>query len=124
LFNLVCPRNLVGTVDAYLIAHHGGPDVMVPETFTALKPRVAIMNNGLRKGGSLKTYTALHSLPGLEDIWQLHRSESAGDQNFSADHTANLDESTAYWIKLTGYFDGRFQIQNARTGQIRDYSAR
>jgi competence protein ComEC len=58
LFNLLCPKNLIGRVDAYLVAHHGGPDASVPETFAALKPRVAIMNNGLSKGGARESFEA------------------------------------------------------------------
>src|SRR5262252_5357192 len=70
LFHLACPKNLIGPVDVYLVAHHGGPDASIPETFAALKPRVAIMNNGVSKGGARVTYQALHQVSGLEDVWQ------------------------------------------------------
>jgi beta-lactamase superfamily II metal-dependent hydrolase len=123
LFNLVCPRNLVGPVDAYLVAHHGGPDVADPAIFAALKARVAIMNNGLHKGGALVTYQELHRVAGL-DVWQVHRAAEAGDSNFDPSFIANLDESTAYWIKLTASRDGSFQVLNARTGDSRQYAAR
>jgi competence protein ComEC len=51
---LVCPTNLVGSVDAYLVAHHGGTDAADAATFAAFKPRVAILNNGEIKGGTIK----------------------------------------------------------------------
>ena len=35
------------------------------------------MNNGLHKGGALQTYQALHQVPSLEGVWQLHSSASA-----------------------------------------------
>lgn len=124
LFNLVCPTDLIGPVDVYLVAHHGGPDAADPATFAALKPRVAIMNNGVKKGGALVTYQALHHVAGLEDVWQLHRSTEAAESNFGADYVANLDESTAYWIKLTANPDGSFQVLNARTRQTKRYAAR
>jgi competence protein ComEC len=124
LFDLACPRNLIGSVDAYLVAHHGGPDASDPATFAAFRPRVAIMNNGLKKGGSLLTYESLHHVQGLEDVWQLHRSEAAGAANFAAERIANPDESTAYWIKLSAGEDGSFRVLNARTGQWKDYPAR
>jgi competence protein ComEC len=124
LFNLVCPNDLIGPVDVYLVAHHGGPDVADPATFAAFKPRVAIMNNGLKKGGALVTYEALHRVPGLEDVWQLHRSAEAGDSNFAARYIANLDESTAYWIKLTANTDGSFQVFNPRTHETKRYAPR
>src|SRR5262249_26206569 len=47
LFNLVCPKNLVGRVDAYLTAHHGGADAAEPATLAALQPRVVMVNNAL-----------------------------------------------------------------------------
>src|ERR1700678_1454025 len=49
---LVCPKNLVGTVDLYLTTHHGLNQSNSPAIVDALHPRVAIMNNGAKKGGS------------------------------------------------------------------------
>jgi competence protein ComEC len=111
-------------VDVYLVAHHGGADVVVPATFAAFKPRVAMMNNGAKKGGFLEMYQYLHQVAGIEAVWQLHRSETAGDQNFTAEHIANLDESTAHWIKLSANADGSFRILNGRTGAWTSYQAR
>jgi competence protein ComEC len=124
LFDLACPKSLIGPVDVYLVAHHGGPDVADPASFAAFGPRVAIMNNGVNKGGALATYDTLHHVRGLEDVWQLHRSEAAGEKNFSADHIANLDESSAHWIKLSASEDGTFRVINGRTGDYKIYSSR
>jgi competence protein ComEC len=124
LFNLICPRNLIGRLDAYLVPHHGGPDVAVAETFAALQPRIAIMNNGLSKGGARGTYEALHHVPGLEDVWQLHASAEAADANFPSRTIANLDESTAYWVKLVASEDGSFRVLNQRTGEWKSYAPR
>jgi competence protein ComEC len=121
LFNLVCPKNLIGPVDAYLVAHHGGPDVDVSTTFAAFRPKVAIMNNGLNKGGALLTYQALHQVSGLEDVWQLHRSAEAGESNFASANIANLDESSSHWIKLIAKRDGSFSVLNQRTGERKSY---
>src|SRR5262249_33154968 len=124
LFNLACPKNMIGPVDAYLVAHHGGPDVADPATFAAFRPRVAVMNNGTHKGGAPETFKTLHAVSGLEDVWQLHLAEAAADQNFAADRVANLDESTAHWIKLSASRDGSFRVLNGRTGQGKTYPAR
>jgi competence protein ComEC len=124
LFDLACPRDLVGPVDVYLVAHHGGPDASDPATFAAFKPRVAVMNNGLKKGGSLATYQALHHVAGLQDVWQLHVSGAAGDSNFSPQNIANLDESTSHWIKLEAKSDGSFRVFNQRTAEWKSYPVR
>ena len=79
-FELMCPTNRIGTIDVFLGLHHGvdtsNSDVIVH----ALRPRVAIMNNGTRKGGQPEVMKTLHSSPGLEDLWQIHfsRAERAG----------------------------------------------
>jgi len=124
LFDLACPKDIIGPVDAYLVAHHGGADASDPATFAAFKPRIAIMNNGLKKGGALATYESLHHVPTLEDVWQLHRSEAAGNMNFAVERIANPDESTAHWIKLSAAADGSFRVLNGRTGEWKNYPAR
>ena len=124
LFKLACPNDMIGPVDAYLVAHHGGADASDPGTFAAFKPRIVIMNNGLKKGGSRAVYEVLHHVNGLEDVWQVHRSEAAGDQNFAIERIANLDESTAHWIKLTASEDGSFRVLNGRIGLAKNYSKR
>jgi competence protein ComEC len=124
LFDLACPKDLVGSVDAYLVAHHGGPDAADGATFAAFRPRVAVMNNGLKKGGAAATYQALHHVAGLEDVWQVHTSAAAGADNFAPSNIANLDESTSYWIKLEAKSDGSFRVFNQRTGEWKSYPAR
>jgi len=121
MFNLVCPSDLIGPVDVYLVAHHGGKDAAELAAFAAFKPRVAIMNNGVTKGGALPTYELLHRVPGLEDVWQLHRSAAAGDKNFAPTQIANLEDGTAHWIKLSANPDGSFKVTNQRTGQTKNY---
>jgi beta-lactamase superfamily II metal-dependent hydrolase len=124
LFNLVCPRNLIGPVDVYLVAHHGGVDAADPATFAALAPRAAIFNNGPRKGGHANTLKAARAAIGADDIWQLHRSEIAPSENASQSRIANLDTSTAHWIKIRASRDGAFDVTNGRTGDTKSYPAR
>jgi competence protein ComEC len=124
LFALVCPTDLVGPVDVYLVAHHGGLDAADPATFAAFTPRVAVINNGSRKGGAPEIFAALRSAAGIEDVWQLHRSRNEGAANFADDRIANLDETTAHWIKLSASEDGSFTVTNGRTGETKKYAAR
>jgi hypothetical protein len=50
-FELMCPNNRLGTVDVLLGLHHGQASSNSEVMVYALHPRVAIMNNGTRKGG-------------------------------------------------------------------------
>jgi competence protein ComEC len=123
LFALVCPNDLIGPVDVYLVAHHGGPDAADPATFAAFAPRVAVLNNGAVKGGGPDTFATLHRTPNV-DVWQLHRSTNAGAVNFGDDRIANLDDHTAHWIKVSANDDGSFTVTNGRTGARKSYAAR
>jgi beta-lactamase superfamily II metal-dependent hydrolase len=124
LFKLFCPNDLLGAADVYLIPHHGADDVSDPALLGAFSPRVAVLNNGATKGGAAQTFASLHRAKGIEDVWQLHRSENAGAQNFADDRIANLDESTDYWINVSAQRDGSFVVTNARTGASKRYPAR
>jgi competence protein ComEC len=119
---LACPQNLIGPIDVYLVAHHGGDDAGDPATLAAFAPRVAIVNNGATKGGGPGTFAALHALPSI-DVWQLHRSQNPGAGNFAADRIANLDETTAHWLKVSASEDGSFVVTNGRTGEARRYES-
>jgi competence protein ComEC len=120
LFDLVCPSDLVGPVDVYLVAHHGGSDAGDPATLAAFRPRVAILNNGPTKGGAAETFAMLHANTGV-DVWQLHRSVNRGVNNFAETQIANLDDSTSHWIKISASSDGSFRVTNGRTGFSKDY---
>ena len=45
-FELMCPGNPLGEVDAYLVSHHGSDTSGSAALVHALRPRAAIMNNG------------------------------------------------------------------------------
>ena len=124
LFALVCPNNLIGLVDLYLVPHHGGADASYPATLWALRPRVAIVNNGAIKGGSPEVFANLRRAPGLEDAWQLHTSKNDGADNFADSQVANLDETTGHWIKVSAQEGGAFTVTNGRTGVTKAFAAR
>ncbi len=124
LFDLACPVDRIGPIDAYVVAHHGGADAADPALFAAFKPRVAILNNGARKGSSAEMMASLRQSPQIEDVWQLHRSENEGVDSVAPERIANLDERTAHWLKLSARADGSFSVVNGRTGQRKDYGAR
>lgn len=123
LSDLVCPTNLIGSVDVYLVPHHGAADAADPATLAAFRPRVAILNNGATKGGAAPVFSLLRNTAGLEDVWQLHLSESEGAYNFSLERIVNLNTQTAHWIKLRAKPDGEFSVLNGRTGEWKRYDA-
>lgn len=120
LFALTCPVNLIGTSDVYLIAHHGGADAAEASFFAAVKPRVAIFNNGTTKGAQKETLATIASLPSI-DAWQLHRTRNDGAVNVADARIANLDETTSAWIKIVAGSDGSFAVTNGRTGASKTY---
>jgi hypothetical protein len=124
-YDLVCPRNLVGTVDLFMVSHHGLKVSNAKFLVHAVRPRVAIMNNGARKGGEPETLDVLHSSPGFQDLWQLHYSVAGGQKNAPADFIANLQEPCeAKLIKLTVRRDGAFTVTNTRNGFSKTYEPR
>ncbi len=120
---LACPTNRIGTVDIYVSSHHGLSQSGSPALVHALRPRVAIMNNGERKGGSSEAFETIRSSPGLEDLWQLHFAIAGGKENNAAEpFIANLVEQ-GNWIKLSAKPDGEFTVTNSRNGETKTYRA-
>jgi beta-lactamase superfamily II metal-dependent hydrolase len=121
LTGMACPMDRLGPVSAYLIAHHGDYDSNVPALYAALRPRVAIMNNGQRKGGSADAFRTLRTLTGT-DLWQLHWSPLPNAANAPDERIANLDDDAAgFAIKLVARGDGSFSVTNARNGFSKAY---
>jgi competence protein ComEC len=99
--DLMCPTNRIGTVDVYLTSHHGLEKSGSPALVHALQPRVAVMNNGTRKGGDANAFRVLHASQGLEDLWQLHWAYNAGLENAPAMFIANIDDNATIAGVLT-----------------------
>jgi beta-lactamase superfamily II metal-dependent hydrolase len=150
--DLMCPTNRLGTVDLFIVSHHGLAISNSEVLMHALAPRVAIMNNGTRKGGQPDTMKVMFSSPGLEDLWQMHFSLLSGQEyTVPGVFIANgVDEQptampiaaaaapapgpgaapppahngAAYWIKVSAREDGSFSVTNARNGFSKTYAAR
>ena len=150
-FDIVCPNNRLGTVDLFIVSHHGQPVSNSQALVHAIQPRVGIINNGTRKGGQPDAMKVLFSSPGLEDIWQIHFSLLSGQEyTVPGMFIANLvDEQQptmpvapvtapapgpgaapppvhngpAYWIKVSAQQDGSFTVTNARNGFSKVYRA-
>jgi len=99
--DLMCPTNRIGTVDLYLTSHHGLEKSGSPALVQALRPRVVVMNNGTRKGGTPEVFANLQATVGIEDLWQLHWSYNAGLENAPARFIANVDDAATIANVLT-----------------------
>ena len=150
-FELMCPVNRIGALDAFLGLHHAVNTSSSEVIIHALHPRVIIVNNGTRKGAQPDVMQVLFSSPGLEDLWQIHFSQLSGqeytvpgmfianllDQPSAAMPVAPITAPTpgpntppppahngpAYWIKLSAQTDGSFTVTNARNGFTKTYAA-
>jgi beta-lactamase superfamily II metal-dependent hydrolase len=116
-YDLACPMNKLGAVDIYMTTHHGTATSGSPQMVRALHPKIAIMNNGEDKGGSVKAWTTIQNSPGLEDLWQLHYSkEGARDHNVAETYIANpsASDDKGYSIEVLVQADGSFTVGNNR----------
>jgi hypothetical protein len=122
----MCPRNKIGKVDIYVVSHHGLFQSGSPALVYGIDPRVAIMDNGARKGGTPSAWDIIKVSPHLEDLWQLHFSEEGGSMhNVSEPFIANLSgpQDAANFLKLTASTDGSFDVFNSRTNTAKHYAA-
>jgi competence protein ComEC len=151
-FELMCPNNPLGSADLFVVSHHGQAISNAEVLVHAIRPRVAVMNNGTRKGGQPDAMKILFSSPGLEDLWQIHFSLLSGQEyTVPGMFIANLpDEAStsmpltpmvapapgpntppppahngaAYWIKISAKDDGSFTVTNARNKFSKTYAVR
>jgi len=123
---LMCPMNKIGPVDIYIASHHGFFQSGSAALVHGIAPRVAIMDNGAKKGGSIVAWEVIEKSPGLEDLWQLHYSEEGGDaHNVAAAFLANLSgPDTGNYLKIAASDDGSFAVFNSRNGETKKYAAK
>ena len=123
---LVCPNNLIGAIDLYLVNHHGFNLSNSKAFVDAIHPRVAIMDNGAHKAGSPEAWQTIHESPGLEDLWMLHTAEDSDAAHNSPDPLiANLKGGPdGAYLKVVVSRDGSFSVTNSRTAQTKTYAAK
>jgi competence protein ComEC len=123
---LVCPRNKLGAIDIYIVSHHGWSQSSSPALLNAIAPRVAIMDNGAKKGGTPSVWDIIEKSPRLENLWQLHYSDEGGAaHNVAAEFIANPEGPDAgNYLELTAWPNGRFDVWNPRTAKGIHYPAR
>jgi beta-lactamase superfamily II metal-dependent hydrolase len=150
-FELMCPANRLGDVDLFLVSHHGQPSSNSEVLVHAIQPRVALINNGTRKGGQPDAMRVLFSAPRLQDVWQLHFSLLSGQEHtvpglFIANGVDEqpaampiapaeapapgagaapppVHNGPAHWFKVAARIDGSFTVTNGRNGFSKTYPA-
>jgi beta-lactamase superfamily II metal-dependent hydrolase len=125
---LVCPNNLIGKIDLYQTTHHGLERSNSPQFVWAIAPRVAVMNNGPRKGGPASVFEVLRKSPGIEDIWQGHLALGIPKEvNTEEKMIANLDptaECKGNLLMVSVEPSGKYTLTNLRNGYSKSYQAR
>ena len=92
-YKLVSPSDKIGPVDVYQTTHHGLDISNNPVVINTVRPRVAIFNNGPRKGGMPAVTAALRRSPEIQAIYQVHRNLTVGAaENTDPEYIANPDE--------------------------------
>lgn len=145
---LMCPNNMVGPIDLYVMTGHGSDITSASPLTDGIGARVAVMQNGTRKGGQVAAMRTIRLAPGFEDLWQLHWSYNAAlEGNSPGLLIANVDDAAtiagvltappgtggrgrgnaaaahtpAYWIKVSARSDGSFTVSNSRNGFSKTY---
>jgi competence protein ComEC len=122
---LMCPANKLGSVDILVVSHHGWYQSSSPALVEAIHSRVAIMDNGADKGGSIPTFKTLAAAPGLEQLWQLHYSNESKELNQPERFIANPPGPDAgNYLELIAERNGSFAVLNSRSGVSQNYPAR
>lgn len=139
---LMCPENKLGRIDLQVVSHHGWYQSSSAALVDAIGPRVAVMDNGAKKGGSTPVLETFASDPNKPQLWQLHYSEEGGAaHNVAAARIANLtdapvggdrsapggkpgEDDAGYLLRATVARDGAISVWNARTGAVAKVGAR
>jgi beta-lactamase superfamily II metal-dependent hydrolase len=126
-YKLVAPTDRIGPVDVYQVTHHGLDISNNPVLLETVKPRVAVFNNGARKGAQPAVMAALRRVPDLQAIYQLHRNLTVGAQeNTDPEYIANPEEKCqGEGIRLSVAADGKsYALTVGEKGKPKRYETR
>lgn len=126
---LVTPNNPIGTVDLFMVTHHGLPTSNNPALVLAVDPVVAVMCNGPTKGGHADTIATLRRVKSLEHLYQLHRNINLGaEEQTPTEFIANTEKTAdcrGTFVKASVAADGEsYSLQIGPEGKQRTYRTR
>jgi beta-lactamase superfamily II metal-dependent hydrolase len=121
---LVCPINLIGSADLFIVTQHGSSLSNTPSLIADMAPRVALMGNGSRKGGDKIVFETLADAPSKPVVWQAHQALKYADANRPADYIANPDgpADQGFSLEASVYPDGKITVLNTRNNFAETYS--
>jgi beta-lactamase superfamily II metal-dependent hydrolase len=126
-YKLVHPTDKIGRIDVYQSTHHGLEISNNPVVINTVRPRVAIFNNGPKKGCHPSVTATLRRVPDIQAIYQMHRNLNVGaPENTDPEFIANADEKCqGEFIKLSVAPDGKsYTVTVGSRGKARRYETR
>lgn len=123
---LVCPVNRLGPIDLLIVSHHGSAQSTTAQLLGSTAPRVALLGNGVRKGGDRKVLELLAAASPRPDLWQQHSATRSPELDVAPERIANNEGGgdAGYSLDAWLWRDGRMRVVNARTGGAVDYTAK
>jgi len=126
---LVTPNNPLGTIEMFMVTHHGLNQSNNPTLVKAIAPHVAVMCNGPKKGGDALTMKTLKEVPSLAAVYQLHRALALGaEEQAPAEFIANdgtTEECKGEYVKASIAPGGEsYTVQIGPKGEARTYKIR
>ena len=140
--DLSCPVARLGHVQVLIATQHGSKISSNPASIADMKPDIAVVGMGGKKGGDEGPIRTIQASPGLMGFWQTHESFAnpalgAADKNMVANlnppaadvakyskamFTAPPDQGHA--IHLDVFKDGKVVVTNDRNGFSKTYQTR
>jgi hypothetical protein len=126
---LVDPTDKIGQIDVFQTTHHGLEVSNNPVLIKTLNPRVAVFNNGPKKGGHPDVTMTLRNLPEIRAIFQLHKNltslESDNTVSSRIANTADTPECKGELIKLSVAPNGKsYTVQVGASGKKEKFATR
>jgi beta-lactamase superfamily II metal-dependent hydrolase len=123
---LVCPVNKIGRVNIMILDNHGMGVSNHPALLHTVRPDIAVMGNGSKKGDWPSVVAAVKTSPGLQGFWRVHASQTYPDQDGDPNYLANLGPlpSHGYGLRLDVTRGGAVTVTNPRNGYSQTYQVK